>query len=143
MQRFCNQRAGSVTMRYNIHEACKHAGLNVLRINVWNMCRNLEWVLCAVRGGIAYGGGGEPALLFTLAPQALDMRMFDEDGFHQARHSCGDYAENAIYYLEVCILNEICGNRDELFGTPMGQPFYCQLDLGGYQALIAVLTAED
>ena len=32
--------------------------------------------------------------------------------------------ENDIYYLEVCVLNEMCKNRDEIFTKEHGESFY-------------------
>ena len=42
---------------------------------------------------------------------------------------CGDYAENDIYYLEVCVLSEICANSDEMWRAAMGDTFRCQVSI--------------
>ena len=38
------------------------------------------------------------------------------------------YAENDIYYLEVCVLNEVCANNLEIFTAEVGDHFHCQFD---------------
>ena len=48
---------------------------------------------------------------------------------------CGDYAESDIYYLEVCVVNEICSNRAQLFSLSRGQNFRCQFDAAGYKSM--------
>ena len=100
--------------------ACMGAGLNILRINDWNMCRNAEWMICVIQGKANWGGGGDGQIVFSLAPSLLDLDDFN------SRPSW--YSENDIYYLEVCTLNEMCSNRDELFASQVGDPFYCQWD---------------
>lgn len=47
----------------------------------------------------------------------------------------GNYAENDIYYLEICVLSTICRNRDELFRANRGSMFRCHFDVGGFEKL--------
>ena len=52
----------------------------------------------------------------------------DDESENKAEKPAGSYSENDIYYLEVCTLNEMCANRDELWTLKMGDPFFCQFD---------------
>ena len=103
------------------------------------MCKNVEWMLCAVEGrlatqyrqsGTAAPSGGE--IIFSLAPSELVMKPFDEDTMTRC---CGDYAENDIYYLEVCVLNEVCENSDELWRIRAGDRWRCHLSQAKYRAM--------
>lgn len=122
MEAFCNEKAGR-GWTWNSGDptwACGNAGLNILRTGSWNMCRNAEWMVCVVQGKACWGGGGDGQILFSIAPSMLDMADFDSrQGF---------YSENDIYYLEVCVLNEMCSNHDELFTKAVGEPFFCKFD---------------
>jgi hypothetical protein len=40
-----------------------------------------------------------------------------------------------IYYLEVCVLNEVCANRHEMFQVGRGTPFRCRIDMEGYRKM--------
>ena len=127
MEAFCNDRAGR-GWTFSAHDpswACGTAGYNVLRTGSWNMCRNAEWMICVIQGKANWGGGGDGQIIFSLAPSNLDMRDFNSRE--------GWYSENDIYYLEVCTLNEMCANRDELWTLKMGDPFFCQFDSAEWQ----------
>ena len=84
------------------------------------MCRNAEWMVCVIQGKANWGGGGNGEIVFSLAPGMLDMSDFN--------HNQGYYKENDIYYLEVCTLNEMCSNREEIFTKSVGDSFFCQFD---------------
>ena len=75
---------------------------------------------CVVQGKANWGGGGSGEIVFTFAPGFLNI---DEFYWQQGR-----YVENDIYYLEVCVLNEMCKNRDEIFTKEHGESFYCTFD---------------
>ena len=129
-------RASRVLGEAELISACRGANLNILRIGGWNMCKNLEWIYCAARGKLADGGqdsGG--VLIFSLAPNSLDLAPFYVRGGTGAYQGDGYYSENDIYYLELCVLNEICANRDELFSLDVGDHFRCQYDAQGHAAM--------
>ena len=108
------------------------------------MCRNVEWMLCAVHGRLAtrYKDSRSPApakggeIEFSLAPKDMEMAPFDENTLPRC---CGDYAEDDIYYLEVCVLNEVCANSDEMWTIDVGVPWTCQLSDERYRGLQQVL----
>lgn len=98
---------------------CMHANLNVLRLmNGWNLCTNLRWMMCAVRGALP-GQEGSRRLVFSKAPNTLE-RVEDIGGGSRSRYGVAD-----VFYLEVCLLNHVCNNRDELFATGRGDGFEC------------------
>lgn len=98
---------------------CHNAGYNILRMasNEWNMCRNVEWMFCLIQSRAGVGNG---EIIFTLAPASLNI-----DDFNSRSTS---YIEDDIYYAEVCVLNEICRNRDDLWGAEIGDRFRCSID---------------
>ena len=124
-------------LQEDLISACRSANLNLLRIGNWNMCRNIEWMFCAISGSLAPGahgslnGGGE--IIFSLAPKELDVVPFCRGTYFRAMG--GTYAENDIYYLEVCVLSAICSNRNELFQANRGSLFRCRFDKAGYAKL--------
>ena len=62
---------------------------------------------------------GNGDIIFTHKPSALDIGLLnDHDGYH----------ENDLYYLEVCALNELCGNYEEVFRAEVGETFRCRVD---------------
>ena len=53
------------------------------------------------------------------------------------------YASADVYYLEVCALNELCSNREELFRLKAGESFRCRSDAAGLARLrVALLEAR-
>ena len=47
----------------------------------------------------------------------------------------GDYAENDVYYLEVCVLSELCANSDELWTKRVGENWACTISMDKWKAL--------
>ena len=136
MQSFCNghgRRLGEAELT----GACRAAQLNILRIGGWNMCKNTEWIYCAARGRLAHGSGGSSGgdLIFSLAPKDLDLAPFYQKGGTGTPQGDGYYSENDIYYLEACVLNEICANRRELFSVERGARFRCEYDPAGHKGM--------
>ena len=94
--------------------------MNILRTGKWNMCRNVEWMHCVVQGKANWGGGGSGEIIFSHAPKFLNIDDFNLQP--------GWYVENDIYYLEVCVLNEMCSNHEEIFSKGDGSSFFCIFD---------------
>lgn len=137
MTDYCNKEKGG---RYNgdVASACQQANINILRVGNWNMCINTKWMFCATQGKLP--GQGDGRILFSLAPKDLDVTDLEENKLPRC---CGDYAEDDIYYLEVCTLNELCANNDQLFSLNVGDPFYCAFDPLRYQEMQRVLRQWD
>ena len=81
--------------------ACSAAGLNILRIADWNMCRNAEWMVCVVKGQTDWSGQGTGEIIFTYAPSALNI-----DDFNSRE---GWYLENDIYCVRTASKPDTCG----------------------------------
>ena len=45
------------------------------------------------------------------------------------------YATDDIFYLEVCVYNQICSNGHELFTRSVGQPFFCDFEATRFRKL--------
>ena len=118
MEAYCNEAAGNGWHENgNLQGACWDAHLNILRTGSWNMCRNAEWMICIIQQA---GAGGDGSIIFSFAPSELDMTDY--------AYSQWGYAENDIYYLEVCTLNEMCSNYEEIFMLKVGDKFHCKFD---------------
>ena len=130
MTEFCNQHGGSSG---DPGGACGQAGFNILRIDNWSMCRNVEWMMCVINGKGSYGGGGTGEIVFTYAPNNLWM-----DDFNSRPWS---YIEDDIYYLEICVLNEMCSNYEELWEIGVGESFFCKFDSERWSAAAAALRS--
>ena len=130
MARYCNHRAGKGWLDGGPGGACRSAGLNILRIGDWNMCRNVEWMLCVIQN-IAGVGNGE--IIFTLTPAYLEMEHYSDNMY--------GFTENDIYPLEVCLLSEVCANGGQVFQLQVGETFVCDFDAARWMALGKVLSS--
>ena len=53
-----------------------------------------------------------------------------------APRGCDDgYDSGDIFYLEVCVYDAICANRDSLWTLNAGDPWHCDMDYDGYKVL--------
>jgi len=128
-------------------ELCSRANFNILNLAnsddlPFNMCRTLEWQICAARGQLP--GQGAPLIRFAVAPKDLDMldpsRPFGQcSGWHPQQAPSGSslfgYANDDIFYLEVCVLATICKNSDELFTMEANEMFVCDFTYEGLSEL--------
>ena len=113
---------------------CVYANQNILSLYgkriPYNVCRNLEWQVCAAKGWLP--SQGNTGIRFATAPNSLHThgwKPFGKCGGWTPTGKCdGGYATDDIFFLEVCLLNQICVNGHELFELKVGQPFYCQFD---------------
>jgi hypothetical protein len=90
---------------------CLDARLSILYIFSrrmrYNLCRNLEWLICAVRGLLPSQHGPT----FYLARNLLANKTDDLTCGYRA----GSYSSGDSYHLEIGLLGYICSNGDELF----------------------------
>lgn len=125
-------------LRGDISGKCIASNNNVLRLlthaKPWNMCQNLEWLMCAAKGLLP--GQGSRKMHFADAPGALDTHndFWDGDQWVE-RYHVGD-----VYYLEICILSQLCENSHELFTIDAGAYFVCDLRPARFAELRAILT---
>lgn len=77
-------------------------------------------------------------MLFSIAPKALDVGIFDNPSW-----CVGDcwwaYAVSDVYFAEVCALSHICDNKHELFTLDVGTPFQCEFNQGAFFELRNIL----
>lgn len=106
---------------------CRQIGLNILNLATgrvpFNMCRNLEWLVCAGQGRLP--GQSGPNIRFAPAPKQLEPSPLKGSrplghcgGWHPTAPPDGGYygyANDDIYFLEVCLLSYLCKNGAEVF----------------------------
>lgn len=136
---------------------CVAANVNILSLfgerMPYNSCRNLEWQVCAALGKLP--GQLSRKIYFAKAPAALDpsphsARPLGKCGGWRDFRTPGDsdclqtgFASDDVFFLEVCIYNEICSNGpSELFHLRAGQPWECELDARGLAKLRDMLLDE-
>ena len=131
-------------------ERCVKANLNILSLYgtrvPYNICRNLEWQVCAAKGLIP--GQGGMTIKFARAPSTLDLkvkpRLGQCSGWVPAQRPEGGvygYATDDIFYLESCIFSEICTNGDTVFQLARGEPFVCQFSPEKFRELQKLLMS--
>jgi len=133
-------------------ERCVNANVNILSLygNVipYNTCRNIEWQICAAKGTLPGQGGRwkkgfenrirEGAKIrFATAPKDLtpysgDRPIGNCGGY--APRGCGNrgYASSDIFYMEACVFDAICSNRDQLWQLNEGEDWECALEYEGF-----------
>lgn len=53
-------------------------------------------------------------------------------------HDCNDwdsFANDDIFYLEVCIFSMVCKNSKHLFEIDVGEPFLCEVSQEGFDLI--------
>ena len=106
---------------------CVEANENVLRVmGGWNMCVNLQWQMCAIKGLLH--GQGNRKMHFSIAPKDLDMNIFRKPWSCVNGNCDSHYAISDVYFVEVCVINHVCRNKAELFALQVGELFECDLD---------------
>lgn len=130
---------------------CIAANLNILSLYgervPYNLCRNLEWQVCAALGKLP--GQSETYVVFSKAPSELHPGVTSSKPFGQCRGwrdtrgGCeGGYATDDIFFLEVCVFNQICSNGAELWQLDAGVLWRCHMNATRFRVLQAMLTAE-
>ncbi len=122
---YCSNR--KLPHSLSLEKKCLQKGVNLYRVPVgrWTMCKNAQWLICAVQGRACRGGRSCNSELIishpwneTLAP-AFNQKL----------------AENHIYAMELCILSKICTNGDEVRTQPASRPFKCNYDAAAWVRL--------
>ena len=97
------------------------------------MCRNFEWQLCAAMGRLPKQSSGKIKFAFEPSRLWLDgshgsPKLGSCSGFHLGKCNAADnYANDDVYFLEVCIFNEICRNGAQMFRLAQYADFFCDL----------------
>ena len=145
------QRCGSETVnRLGAPTACAVANLNVLSIEErrYNLCRNLEWQACAARGLLPGQGGS--GIVFSVAPGSLLLPKYEHSpSLRRTFGVCGGplpnscractYANDDIFFLEVCLFDQICLNGPDIFRVKTGERFECVFSPEGFTTLMNLL----
>ena len=99
--------------------------------------------VCAAKGELP--GQGSRTIQFSTAPKSLrSEHTFDKclgyiPGDGRARGGAG-WANNDIFFLEVCLFNQICNNGPALFSLEIGEAFVCDLSIDGFKELQSILA---
>jgi hypothetical protein len=152
---FCANRMRQVGMEAS--NAFGHAG-NCIAANVnilslfgtrvqYNQCRNLEWQVCSAN--LKLPGQAGANITFARAPSSLDpmgstgkplgkCRGWVPGKIRKGSKGFG-YATDDVFYLEVCLFNQICTNGAELFELKAGEPFRCNFSSTRFDELREIL----
>ena len=119
-----------------IASACLAASYNVMRLprRQWTICTNYEFIACAARGLLP--GQGNKGVVFTAPPGSLftrDLHANKLDGFTM----------EDVFYLELCVLSELCSNGADLFSREANEPFLCETSESRFTALGETLMGMD
>ena len=122
---YCQERAPDWAKWRGHATRCVAANVNILSLYgnrvPYNICRNLEWQTCAAKGMLP--GQGTPAIRFATAPSSLDPAgatgkpLGQCKGWVPSTPPTGGvygFATDDIFFLEVCLFNELCYNGHEL-----------------------------
>jgi len=137
---YCRSKAPPGKKNLLHAERCVAASLNILSIFgervPYNLCRNFEWQSCAVRGLLP----GQRSNIIRFATPPIDL---DPTGLESGKPlgQCRGwlppvrprgwnfgYATDDVFFLEVCLFNQLCRNGDELFSLGVGEGFQCDYD---------------
>jgi len=129
---------------------CVAVNLNILSLYgdrlPYNICRNLEWQICAAKGLLPGQGGS--TILFGRAPSTLDPAGRSGKPLGKCKGWVPDkkpkggiygYATDDIFYLELCLFNQICENGAELWDLEVGDPWQCRPSRERIMELKAIL----
>ena len=98
----------------------------------YNMCRHFEWLMCAANGRLPGQNGA--GFRFVTAPK---LAVIEQGGDHPL-DSCHEswcprgtgkngHSTSDVFYLETCILSQICRNYWHLFVLAPFEDFVCDL----------------
>ena len=114
------------------------AGFNMLRLDVemgWNMCRNLEWVVCALQGMLP-GQGGKRKIRFATKTKLILERFLNRNLDCEDDEKCElGYMLEDVFFVEVSIISYLCKNREELFELELGEDFECVFDRDAFMRM--------
>jgi len=147
---YCQTNGGGSWMGHS--ESCVHANVNILSLYgnkvPYNICRNVEWQLCAAKGTLPGQAGEEWVadgnlragrnIRFAFAPGNLEpFGSFKPLGACEGYmpKGCGNqgYASSDIFHMEACIYDQVCSNRDSFWKLQPGEDWQCQLDYKGFE----------
>jgi len=136
---------------YDHAGACANSNNNILALwgdrLQYNICRNLEWQVCAAKGMLPGQGGF--GMRFSYKPGDLDVynggtnrALWQCRGWRapNAATGCDDgYATEDIYFLEVCLFSQLCENGEDLFTLDTRDFFVCEFSEARFDELARLL----
>jgi len=129
---------------------CANSNNNILALwgnrLTYNMCRNLEWQICAAKGLLP--GQGGYGMRFSYPPGNLDVydggtgkSLGNCNGWKPGTVNCWNgFATDDIYFLEICLFSFICKNSDELFTLTPHDFYVCDFDEAAFDELQRILV---
>ena len=130
----------------HVARCCLAAGFSILNMVghrvPYNLCRNLEWVLCAVRGALP--SQPDRSVRFANAPVSLEVEPLDtrrKSGCREPTTRKRGYSLPDIFHLEVCILHHVCTDGELLFRLGVGEPFVCAFSQSRFEELTRMLLS--
>lgn len=121
-------------------DRCVRANKNVLRLvngdRKWDMCQNIEWQLCALRGKLPGQDGRK--ISFAAVPKDIPLEWWkDPERTHPTyKPKRNGYALGDVFFAELCVTNTLCKNRGELYHLEVGQTMECDMDKAGFDHLV-------
>lgn len=114
---------------------------NRLWLADWTFCKNMQWTFCAGAGFLpsqaqATGGGGQ---IFLTQDNPKSTGTF-ASGFSVDAKTVGDTAQITVH--ELCLLDRICSNADELWKAKNNAIFHCKYDAKAVAALFPKKKSE-
>ena len=133
----------------NLLTACTSANRNILRLSAlwqkqvsWNMCVNMEWIVCAARGSLPKQSN---RIQFAVPPSRINPD--DHDHFRKyktniLRWSANyeiDYISWSFYAVELCLIIFLCDNHEEFWSLGRDDFFTCSLSENGRERFVEAL----
>ena len=116
---------------------CSLSNVNVLRVPVpdWNMCVNYNWIACAATGQLP----GQTSTLIQFATAPASLMVADLHG-----ESTDKYRIEDVYYFELCLLNELCANGEQIFrSNSWDDEFFCETSAARHAAFRDLMMSMD
>ena len=134
---------------------CVAANLNILNVFTdrvpYNICRNMEWQVCAMKGEVPSQGSN--AVLLATEPNSLDPKPGSRrplgrcsgwrppDGSPDTPTGGFGYTNDDIYYIETCLFDQLCTNGADIFRNRQNdQPFHCEFSHERFLELEQILS---
>ena len=128
-------------------EECDRASAHVLQLmspRTWNICRNVEWQICAAKGLLSHQ---QRAGKIRFAFQPNDLFLSGRHESHQFGVCGGLHADNCdsdddpgfgnddVFFLEVCVYSQVCRNGAELFRLDDYEEFVCDFSNSSWHTM--------
>jgi hypothetical protein len=104
----------------------------------YDMCRNLEWLVCAAKG-ILPGQRGT-GIVSDPPPGSLPIGKLFETKSNGVEPT--GYTPSTPYYLEVCALSAFCENRADLFLISSTAQFRCRWAPGALRRFVKQMAGD-